>query len=417
MIDLKEVRERRDEYKASLTKRGIEANLDELLDLDERRRAVIAQVEQARAEQNRANEQISAAEGDDKQAAIAVAKEISTRVKAGEAELAEVEQTLDERLPSLPNFVHPEVPEGHSDEANAVLRQVGEERKLDFDAREHQDLGAQLGVIDVERAAKVSGSRFGYLKGGGAILEWALVRFAIDRAGEEGFTPVIPPVLVRREAMYGTGFFPTDEQQVYRIEEDDLYLAGTSEVPLAAMHTDEILDHQDLPLRYSGFSTCFRREAGTYGKDTKGIIRLHQFDKVEMFSYCSPDASDAEHEKILALEESMFSELEIPYRVVDVCSGELGAPYIRKFDLEAWLPGAGRWLEVTSCSNATDFQARRLKIRVRRESSNELVHTLNGTAVAVQRAIVALLENHQQADGTVQIPQALRPYTGFDALK
>ncbi|HEX2180543.1 MAG TPA: serine--tRNA ligase [Actinomycetota bacterium] len=310
--------------------------------------------------------------------------------------------------------VHPESPVGRQD---AELRRVGASREMDFAPADHLTLGEGLDIIDVKRAAKVSGSRFAFLKGKGALLELALVRYVLDRLMAEGFVPVIPPVLVREEAMYGTGFFPTDEAQVYKTADDDLYLAGTSEVPIASMHSGEIFAARQLPLRYAGISTCFRREAGTYGKDTRGIIRVHQFDKVEMFSFCRPEESDAEHGRLLGLEEAIFQGLEIPYRVLDIAAGELAAPNYRKFDIEAWLPGADRWLEVTSCSNDWDFQARRLGVRFKEgDSGTELVHTLNGTAVAIGRAIVALLENHQQADGSVAIPDALRPYTGWEAI-
>ncbi|MDQ4145844.1 MAG: serine--tRNA ligase, partial [Actinomycetota bacterium] len=284
-------------------------------------------------------------------------------------------------------------------------------------AHDHVALGESLGIFDSERGAKTSGSRFVYLTGPGVMLELALVRFAMDMLIERGFTPVIPPVLVRRHAMYGTGFLPTDEHEFYKDERDQLYLVGTSEVPLAAMHSDEILRASDLPVRYAGFSSCFRREAGTYGRETKGLIRVHQFDKVEQFSFAHPDESWDEFAALRANQERILQALEIPYRVVVMCGGDLGSSAAKKVDNEAWLPGAQRHLEVTSASNTTDYQARRLQIRFKADGGNRLVHTLNGTACAVGRTLVALLENHQRADGGVAIPEALRPYAVFDELK
>ncbi len=293
---------------------------------------------------------------------------------------------------------------------------MGKPPEFDFEPKDHLALGEDLQIIDVRRAAKVSGSRFTFLTGAGALLHVALVRFALERLLPEGFVPVVPPVLVREEAMYGTGFFPTDEAQVYKTASDDLYLAGTSEVPIASMHSNETFSSEDLPARYAGISTCFRREAGTYGKDTRGIIRVHQFDKVEMFSFCEPDLSEDEHQRLLSIEEQLFQALEIPYRVVEICAGDLADPNYRKFDIEAWIPGGNRWLEVTSCSNDIDYQARRLGIRYKSAGRSDYVHTLNGTAVAIGRAIVALLENHQNADGSVSIPARLEEYAGFDSI-
>jgi seryl-tRNA synthetase len=316
----------------------------------------------------------------------------------------------------VPNLVDPTAADGFTDEDNVEMRRVGEPAPGDG-RRDHATLGTALDIIDTERAAKVSGSRFGYLKGKGALLEFALVRFALGRLVEAGFTPMVPPVLVREQALVGTGFFPGDREQVYAVPEDNLFLVGTAEVPLAAYHMDEIFDPTELPLRYVGFSTCFRREAGTYGKDTAGIFRVHQFDKVEMFTFVEPSTSRDEHERLLAVEESLVQAFELPYRVVNVAAGDLGASAAKKYDIEAWFPSQGTYREVTSCSNTTDFQARRLKVRMRGEAANTVVHTLNGTAVAVGRTIIALLENHQQADGSVRIPDALVPFTGFDAIE
>jgi seryl-tRNA synthetase len=397
-----------------MRQRGADIDIGALAEMDRRHRRMVTDVENLRAELNRAQKQIGKLPAGQRGEAIARNKQRGAELKQIEAEMAAAAEQLEAALRRVPNLVHPDSPPGRQD---AELRRVGTPREMDFTPADHLTLGEGLDIIDVKRAAKVSGSRFAFLKGKGALLELALVRYVLDRLMAEGFVPVIPPVLVREEAMYGTGFFPTDEAQVYKTAEDDLYLAGTSEVPIASMHSGEVFAAKELPLRYAGISTCFRREAGTYGRDTRGIIRVHQFDKVEMFSFCRPEESDAEHGRLLGLEEAIFRGLEIPYRVLDIAAGELAAPNYRKFDIEAWLPGADRWLEVTSCSNDWDFQARRLGVRFKQgESGTELVHTLNGTAVAIGRAIVALLENHQQADGSVTIPEALRPYTGWEAI-
>jgi seryl-tRNA synthetase len=416
LIDVKLLRTDPDRIRASLQRRGATIDLDRVIELDNRYRGLLQEVEAARAEQNAAGKRIAEAKGPDKEQAIAEMKRLSDRLKQLEADLAEVKSRLDHGLADVPNLVHPDAPEGFGDDSNRLVRTVGSPPSLEFKPRDHMDIGEALGIIDTERAAKVSGSRFAYLLGPAVLLEFALVRMAMDRLMRDGFVPVIPPVLVRGEAMYGTGFFPTDEAQVYRLADDDLYLAGTAEVPIASMHARETLPADGIPRRYVGFSTCFRREAGTYGRDTRGIIRVHQFDKAEMFSFCFPEDSDDEHRRLLAHEEAIWQALEIPYRVLEICAGDLAAPNYRKFDIEAWLPGSNRWLEVTSCSNDIDYQARRLQVRTKRESGTELVHTLNGTAVAVGRAIVALLENHQQADGSVRIPRALQPYTGFEVI-
>ena len=416
MIDVKLLRTDPGLVRASMERRGAKVDLDHLIELDNRYRALLQEVEAARAEQNAASRRIAEAGGPEKTQAIAEMKRLSDRLKQLEADLAEAKSLLDHALIDVPNLVHPDAPDGFGDESNRLVRTVGSPPAFDFTPKDHMDIGERLRIIDTERAAKVSGSRFAYLLGPAVLLEFALVRMAMDRLMGDGFVPVVPPVLVRGEAMFGTGFFPTDEAQVYRCADDDLYLAGTAEVPIASMHAREVLPADRMPRRYVGYSTCFRREAGTYGRDTRGIIRVHQFDKAEMFSFCFPEDSDDEHQQLLAHEEGIWQALEIPYRVLEICAGDLAAPNYRKFDIEAWLPGTERWLEVTSCSNDIDYQARRLQVRTRRDSGTELVHTLNGTAVAVGRAIVALLENHQQADGSVRIPEALQPYTGFDLI-
>jgi seryl-tRNA synthetase len=334
-------------------------------------------------------------------------------MSALEAQLADVDQSLDVALLAIPNIIQPDVPSGGEDEGT-VLREVGEPRTAEGSEPlvDHLDLGISLGLIDMERGARTSGSRFAYLLGDAVRVQYALVQFALDTLGSAGFVPVVPPVLVREEAMWGTGFFPTDRGQIYHLPEDnhDLFLVGTSEVPLAALHMDEILDANQLPLRYAGVSSCFRREAGAAGKDTRGIFRVHQFDKVEMFSFVEPDTSREEHEFILAQEEKLIQGLELSYRVVNIAAGDLGASASQKFDIEVWLPGQQRYRELTSCSNCTDYQARRLKARVRRDKGTEMVHTLNGTAVAVGRTLVAIMETHQHEDGTIRVPDVLRRY-------
>jgi seryl-tRNA synthetase len=416
VIDLKLLRSSPEVLRESLARRGSAIDLDQLIALDASHRRLLGEVESMRAEQNRANKLIASSSGAERDAAIEQMRTLASGLKDLEEKLEHAKAGLDGLLPQVPNLVHPQSPNGSGEDSNRVITQTGAVSDFDFTAADHLDLGEALDIIDVKRASKVSGSRFAILKGKGALLELALVRFAMDRLSAAGFVPVIPPVLVREEAMYGTGFLPADEFEIYKTASDDLYLAGTSEVPLASMHAQETVAAAGLPLRYAAFSTCFRREAGTYGKDTRGIIRVHQFDKVEMFVFCKADESERRHEEILAIEEELFSLLEVPYRVVDICAGDLGSSAQRKFDLEAWLPGSKRWLEVTSCSNCTDYQARRLEIRTKGEKGAELVHTLNGTAVAVGRAIVAILENHQRSDGSVAIPKALQPYAGFNEI-
>ncbi|MFA9431416.1 serine--tRNA ligase [Egicoccus sp. AB-alg2] len=417
MIDLRLLRDDFESLATALARRGYDR--DELLalrELDERRRSLIAEVDRARADQRNASRSIGRAAPDDRPALIAAAAELKTEVADLEKQLAEVEREHAHRFAAVPNLPHPDAPDGQEGDG-VVLRTFGDEPGFDFPVRDHVELLEAADALDLARAAKVSGARFAYLKGEGALLEFALVRYAIDVAMRHGHTPVIPPVLVREEAMYGTGFLPTDEQQIFLTRDDDYYLVGTSEVPLAALHMDELLDEQQLPIRYVGYSPCFRREAGTHGKDTRGILRVHQFEKVELFSFVHPDLADAEHERILGIEEEIFTGLGVHAQVVDIPVGDLGASAARKFDIEAWLPGQAAYREVTSCSNTTDYQARRLKARIRRrEGDNLLVHTLNGTALAVQRAIIALVETHQREDGSVAVPEPLQPYLGREVL-
>src|SRR5205085_3193996 len=365
MLDLKAIREDPDTYRAGLARRGAGDRVDELLRLDEERRKLTTRVEELRAEQNRASKAVGAASADERPQLIAEVKKVSDELEELEPRLEEVSERLDAILAELPNLAEPDVPEGQSDEDNVEIKKVGDPPSFDFPARDHVELGELHGTIDLERAARTSGSRFAYLLGPLVFAQWALVRFALDTLTAKGFMPVIPPVLVREEALYGTGFLPTGAEQIYATRDDDLFLVGTSEVPLAALHQGEILEDDRLPLRYAGYSTCFRREAGTYGKDTRGMFRVHQFDKVEMFSFTRPEESRAEHELLVAIEEQIVQGLGIPYRLVNVCTGELGAPAAKKIDLEAWLPGQGKYRELTSCSNCTDYQARRLAARFR----------------------------------------------------
>ena len=416
MIDLRLLREDLDAVKAAYARRGGVEGLERVVELDARHRELLREVERLRAEHNTSSKAIGQASPDERPVAIDRARVLADRLKAKEPELESIAAELEHAAAFLPNLPHESVPEGLTEDENVVEREVGERRTFDFEPQDHVAIGERLGLFDSERGAKTSGSRFVYLTGTGVILELALVRFAIDFCMERGFTPVVPPVLVREHAMYGTGFLPTDEHEFYKSERDDLYLVGTSEVPIASLHAGEILREDELPRRYAGFSPCFRREAGTYGKETKGLIRVHQFDKVEQFSFAHPDTSWEEYDSIRANQETILQALEIPYRVLVMCGGDLGASAAKKVDHEAWLPGANRFLELTSATNATDYQARRLQVRFKGNGPTRLVHMLNGTACAVGRTIVALLENHQRADGGVDVPRALHPYTGFTEI-
>jgi len=417
MLDVKMVRANPDEVRRALQRRGDPtSSLDEFLAVEERRRQLLTEVESRRAERKRASDEIATVKkaGGDADQAIAAMRALGDQIKEHEATLAETEERLNVMLLELPNIPLPDVPDG-GEEDSVVVRKVGEPRQFDFEPKDHLDLGLALDLIDMERAAKVSGSRFVYLKGDLVMLQFALVNYALSVIQSKGFRPVIPPVLVREEAMFGTGFFPTDRAQVYETVDGDC-LVGTSEVPLAAMHMEEFLDEAAFPIRYAGYSTCFRREAGAAGRDTRGILRVHQFDKVEMFSFCAPEQSAAEHLVILSAEEAILQGLGVPYQVVNIAAGDLGAPAAQKFDCEAWLPGQQRYRELTSCSNCTDYQARRLNTRFRTENGPRFVHTLNGTGVAVGRTLIAIMENYQQADGSIVVPDVLRPMMGKDVI-
>jgi seryl-tRNA synthetase len=416
MIDIKFLRENPDVVRASQKGRGEDvAVVDQVLASDELKRAAITEFEQLRAEQNVLSKSVGAAKGDEKAALLANSKELADKVKAADAKRAEIEAEANALAMVISNILDPDAPIG-GEEDFVVIEHVGTPRDFTaagFEPKDHVELGKLLGAIDTERGAKVSGSRSYYLTGVGALLEFALVNYAISSATKAGFTPVIPPVLVKPAAMEGTGFLGQAAENVYHLEKDDYYLVGTSEVPLAAFHMDEILDGAKLPMRYAGYSTCFRREAGSYGKDTRGIIRVHQFDKVEMFSFCKPEEAKEEHKRLLQWEKDFLNSMEIPYRVIDVASGDLGSSANRKFDIEAWIPTQSAYREVTSTSNCTEFQARRLNIRYKDSDGTKAVATLNGTLVAIPRMIVAILENHQNADGTVNVPAALQPFLGM----
>jgi seryl-tRNA synthetase len=402
MIDLRAARNDPDRFRAALARKGAAELFDELLEEDRAVRDIQPRVEELRASRK--------VKGKPTPEQLAELEKVKEELQALDQELTAAEERRKQLLDRVPNPPDEETPDGFTEEDAVEIRRWGEPPSFDFPARDHLDLAAVYGWIDLERAAKVSGSRFAYRIGDVALLELALYRFALDRLGARGFTPVLPPVLVREEAMYGTGFFPTDEVNIYAVERDDLYLVGTSEVPLAALHGGEIFDHDRLPLRYAGYSTCFRREAGAAGKDTRGMFRVHQFDKVEMFVFTQPEWSRDEHERLLDIEEELVQELELPYRVVNVAAGDLGASAAKKYDIEAWFPGQERYREITSTSNTTDYQARRLEVRVRREGKQlEPLHTLNGTAVTA-RVMLAIMENFQEQDGSISVPDALHDF-------
>jgi seryl-tRNA synthetase len=427
VLDLRLIREDPDAVKAALSRRdpALPALVEEILAGDREWRAATTSAESTRATQKTRSEAFGAAKarGEDAPELRAEMQELSAQVKAFTAQADAARQALDALVVRLPNLPDPSAAPGPEDE---LLREVGSVAQFDFQPRDHLELAGEL--IDMDRAANLSGARFAYLKGDLVMLELALVRWVLEKLRAAGFEPVMPPVLVRERALYGTGFLPDTEQQIYGLPEDELYLVGTSEVALASLHDGEIIDGERLPLRYAGFSPCFRREAGAAGKDTRGIFRVHQFDKVEMFSFVAPEDSAQEHARILAIEEEILGELGLPYRVVNIAVGDLGSSAAKKYDCEAWIPSQGRYRELTSCSNTTDYQARRLNIRMRRDRSTgppgepaasqrtQTVHTLNGTAVAVGRTIVAVLENGQRADGGVELPQCLLPFGAPAAL-
>lgn len=415
MLDPNLLKENKELLELSLSKRNKVIDLTHLEKLNEERKSIRFEAEQKRAEQKEIGKLIAAASSEEKENLLEKAAALSETVKLLFDQVEEKDKNFFDEWIKLPNIISDTSPVGLTDEDNLEIKKVGDIKNI-VKPKDHLEIAESLGLIDVQKAAEVSGSRFSYLFGDLVKIEFNLVSWALNKLSVKGFTPTVPPVLVREKALYGTGFFPDDAEQVYEIPSDDLYLVGTSEVPLAALKSDEILSNENLPMRYAGFSTCFRREAGTYGKDTTGIFRVHQFDKVEMFSFCDPEKSKDEHEYILSVEEEILQELEIPYRVVDVCSGDLGASAAKKYDIEAWIPSQNTYREVTSCSNTTDYQARRLNIRSKKDGSTQIIHTLNGTAIAVGRILIALIENNQQEDGTVKFSDELSKILGVEKL-
>jgi seryl-tRNA synthetase len=414
VIDLRRLRDEPGYREGIDRKRVRDGLLDEVLAADDARRSLLAQVEELRARQNAASKEIGKSSPDDRPAKIAAAGALKDELAALEPDLAEAEAAVRELALQVPNPADASVPDGGEDDGE-VLRVVGEVA-TEAPPLDHATLAERLGLVDTEHGAEASGSRFAFVMGEAVLLEFALVQWVVGRLVEEGFTPVVPPVLVREHVMEEAGFFPTDRSQVYDLPEDGLFLVGTSEVPLSALHHDSLYPADALPIRHAGFSTNFRREAGTYGKDTRGIFRVHQFDKVEMFAVAHPDRSWEEHERILEIEESLIRGLGLPYRVTNIAAGDLGAPAAKKYDIEVWLPSEGQYRELTSCSNYLDFSARRLRARVRGEDGTMLVHTLNGTACAISRTLVFLFEHYQQADGSLAVPDVLVPFTGFTSV-
>ena len=399
----------------NINRRGLDVDLDNLIKLNEGRKSARFDAEQKRSEQKEMGKQIANSSKEEKEELLKQASTLSDEVKSLFEIVEKKDQDFFDLWIKLPNLISETSPDGKTDADNKEIKQVGTINDISS-PKSHIEIGEELGLIDVQKAAEVSGSRFSYLFGDLVKIEFSLVSWALNKLSDKGFTPTVPPVLVRENALYGTGFFPDDAEQVYEIPNDELFLVGTSEVPLAALHSNEIVDIDNLPVRYAGFSTCFRREAGTYGKDTSGIFRVHQFDKVEMFSFCNPENSLDEHEFILSVEEELLQELEIPYRVVDVCAGDLGASASKKYDIEAWIPSQNTYREVTSCSNTTDFQARRLNIRTKDNDSTKTIHTLNGTAIAVGRILIALIENNQTEDGEVEFSDNVANILGVKKL-
>ena len=401
--------------KLNISRRNLNVDIDFLIKLNEERKKLRFEAEQKRSEQKEIGKEIATADDKSKENLLSQASNISNEVKSLFEKVDQKDEEFFNNWVKIPNIISETSPDGKSDSDNLEIKKIGNIKEMN-NPRDHLEIASKLNLIDVEKASEVSGSRFAYLFGDLVKIEFNLVSWALNKLSDKGFTPTVPPVLVRENALYGTGFFPDDAEQVYEIPNDDLFLVGTSEVPLAALHTNEILNIKNLPLRYAGFSTCFRREAGTYGKDTTGIFRVHQFDKVEMFSFCDPVKSKEEHEFILSVEEELLQALEIPYRVVDVCAGDLGASAAKKFDIEAWIPSQNTYREVTSCSNTTDYQARRLNIRAKDEGSTSVLHTLNGTAIAVGRILIALIENNQNTDESVVFSDKVAEIIGVEQL-
>jgi len=407
MLDIKFIRQNPEKVKEGIAKKQAKVDINLLLELDEKKRGYLQKVENLRAEQNKLGRED-----------IAKAQEIKAEIKKLEPELENIEKEFNSLMLQIPNLPEDDVPVGKDDRENVVLREVGKKPRFGFQPKDYLFLAEKLDLIDVKRAAKVAGTRFGYLKKEAVLLEFALVHFAFETLLKEKFVPVIPPVMLKEAMARGTGYFEAvDKEEAYFIPEDDFYLVGTAEQSLIAMHSEEILEEKDLPKRYVGFSTCFRREAGAYGKDTKGILRVHQFDKVEMISLCRPEDSKKEHQFLLSIEEKLMQALKITYRVIQICTGDLGRPAATKYDIEAWVQSENSYRETHSTSNCTDFQARRLNMRYRTKQGLEFVHTLNGTAFAIGRMLIAIIENYQQKDGSILVPKVLQKYAGFKTIK
>ena len=415
MLDPAILKDNLEVLESNISRRNLEIDVKHLVSLNEERKSLRFDAEQKRSQQKELGKQIANADKNEKEKLLIKASELSNEVKLLFEQVDKKDEAFLNLWVKIPNLISKTSPDGKSDKDNLEIKKVGNVKEMS-NPKDHLEIASKLNLIDVEKASEVSGSRFAYLFGDLVKIEFNLVSWALNTLSEKGFTPTVPPVLVRENALYGTGFFPDDAEQVYEIPNDDLYLVGTSEVPLAALHTNEIINMEDLPLRYAGFSTCFRREAGTYGKDTTGIFRVHQFDKVEMFSFCNPEKSEEEHEFILSVEEELLQSLEIPYRVVDVCAGDLGASAAKKYDIEAWIPSQNTYREVTSCSNTTSFQARRLNIRAKSEGETSILHTLNGTAIAVGRILIALIENNQTKEGKVEFSDKVAEIIGVKNL-
>ena len=415
MLDPSILKDNLEVLESNISRRNLKIDVNHLISLNEERKSLRFDAEQKRSQQKELGKQIANADESEKKELLNRASELSNEVKLLFEQVDKKDEEFLNLWVKIPNLISKTSPDGTSDKDNLEIKKVGNIKDIS-NPKDHLEIASKLNLIDVEKASEVSGSRFAYLFGDLVKIEFNLVSWALNKLSEKGFTPTVPPVLVRENALYGTGFFPDDAEQVYEIPNDDLYLVGTSEVPLAALHTNEIINMEELPIRYAGFSTCFRREAGTYGKDTTGIFRVHQFDKVEMFSFCNPEKSEEEHEFILSVEEELLQSLEIPYRVVDVCAGDLGASAAKKYDIEAWIPSQNTYREVTSCSNTTSFQARRLNIRAKSEGETTVLHTLNGTAIAVGRILIALIENNQTEDGKVDFPDKVAEIIGVKNL-
>ncbi len=415
MLDPSILKDNLEILELNISRRNLKIDVNHLISLNEERKSLRFDAEQKRSQQKELGKQIANAKETDKEELLNRASELSNEVKLLFEQVDKKDEDFLNLWVKIPNLISKTSPDGKSDKDNLEIKKVGNIKDI-ASPKDHLEIASKLNLIDVEKASEVSGSRFAYLFGDLVKIEFNLVSWALNKLSEKGFTPTVPPVLVRENALYGTGFFPDDAEQVYEIPNDDLYLVGTSEVPLAALHTNEIINIEELPIRYAGFSTCFRREAGTYGKDTTGIFRVHQFDKVEMFSFCSPEKSEEEHEFILSVEEELLQALEIPYRVVDVCAGDLGASAAKKYDIEAWIPSQNTYREVTSCSNTTSFQARRLNIRSKSDGETNILHTLNGTAIAVGRILIALIENNQTEDGKVEFSEKVAEIIGVKNL-